>query len=275
LRGKEARQAREALRAPLARAVRAADRVVTVSSALRSLALQLGAEPSRVQLIGNGVDTLRFTPQPRAAARAALGIAADAPVLVSVGTLVERKGFHRVIASLPQLVAARPGTVYLIVGGAGPEGDDSARLRAQVAELGLQDHVRFLGPRAPQELPAVLSGADVFVLASGYEGWANVLLEAMACGLPVVATDVGGNAEVVCDQSLGRIVPLDDAQALARALAESLDTPWDRAAIRAHAQAQGWETRIPALVELFDRLAAAPAQRGAQRITAPEARDAR
>jgi glycosyltransferase involved in cell wall biosynthesis len=196
-------------------------------------------------------------------------------VLVSVGTLVERKGFHRVIALLPALLVERPSLIFVIVGGAGPEGDDSARLYSQVASLGLQAHVRFAGPLAPDALREALSAADVFVLASRYEGWANVLLEAMACGLPVVATDVGGNAEVVCDPSLGRAVPLDDASALAGALAEALSRSWDRSAIRAYAESNAWESRIPALVELFDRLAARTAPSRSGGMVRPEARDAR
>lgn len=77
-------------------------------------------------------------------------------------------------------------------------------LEDQVKQLGLDDCVRFLGPIASDELPAVLCAADVFVLATSNEGWANVFLEAMACGLPVVTTNVGGNQEVVCEDSLGK-----------------------------------------------------------------------
>jgi glycosyltransferase involved in cell wall biosynthesis len=275
LRGKEARQARSPLRRALTRAVRAADRVITVSSALRSLAIDLGAEAARVQVIGNGVDTVRFRPLPRSEARSAMGIADDARMLISVGTLVERKGFHRVIALLPQLIEQHPKLVFTIVGGAGPEGDDSARLRAQVSALGMEQHVRFTGPMAPGELAQALAAADVFVLASRYEGWANVLLEAMACGLPVIATDVGGNAEVVCDRCLGRIVRLGDASALAHAIDEALGARWDRAAIRAYAERNGWETRIPAVIDLLDRLAARAEPSPFVSMAPTEARNAR
>ena len=132
-----------------------------------------------------------------------LELPSDAPVLVSVGALVERKGFHRVMECLPILRSRHPGLRYLIVGGASPEGDWSAVLRRRAQELGLQDCVVFLGPLAPERLKVPLSAADVFVLATRNEGWANVFLEAMACGLPVVTTDVGGNAEVVCDRGAG------------------------------------------------------------------------
>lgn len=254
LRGKEERQARTSVSAPLARAVVGADRIVTVSDALRDVAIRLGADPARVTTIGNGVDLSRFSPVPKAEARRQLGLdlPEDAKILVSVGTLVERKGFHRVIETLPELLRTRPNLHFLIVGGAGAEGDDSAMLRAQVQSLGLGRHVHFLGPRAPDELRVPLSAADVFVLASRYEGWANVLLEAMGCELPVVATDVGGNAQVVCKPELGRIVPFGDRQALTQALAEALDAHWDRAAIRRYAESNSWDVRIPAVVRVME-----------------------
>lgn len=258
LRGTESRLAQSApFRRRLTAALAGADRVIAVAGALRDLAVRLGVPAARAQVIGNGVDVARFAPVPRAEARRALGLPHDAPVLVSVGTLVERKGFHRVIDLLPALRRQHPGLVYLIVGGSGPEGDMGAALRAQAAALGLGDAVRFLGELAPQDLSRPLSAADVFVLATRNEGWANVFLEAMACGLPVVTTDVGGNAEVVCRPQLGRVVPFGDAPALEGALAAALATPWDRAAIRRYALDNAWDTRVDRLVALFQELATA------------------
>lgn len=252
LRGKEERQARTEVCGPLQRAVRAADRLVTVSEALRTVALSFGAEPARITVIGNGIDLDKFERQPRAAARAQLGLPADARVLVSVGTLVERKGFDRVIDCLPPLLAKFPTLYFLVVGGSGPEGDMATRLRAQAAVLGLGDRVRFLGPMAPEQLKLPLSAADVFVLATSYEGWANVFLEAMACGLPVVSTEVGGNAQVVSSPALGTLVPLGDGAALIAALGDALARDWDREQIVEYARANAWERRIPPLLEVLD-----------------------
>lgn len=255
LRGSESRQARDPVLAPrLLRGLRRARRVFSVSDSLRQVAVGLGLDRERVRVVGNGVDLQRFRPLPRAQARAALGLPADAPVLVSVGGLVERKGFHRVMACLPELRRRFPGLQYLVVGGPSPEGDWTARLKALSASLGLDDCVRFLGPLPADALKQPLSAADVFVLATRNEGWANVFLEAMACGLPVVTTDVGGNAEVVCDDGLGRIVPFDDQAALAAALERALRTDWDRAAIRRHAEANTWDRRVEVLVDEFRRI---------------------
>ncbi len=267
LRGTEPRHAQDArLRPRLAQALRGAARVIAVSQSLRRLALELGVAPERTQVVGNGIDLQRFQPLPRAQARQALGLPSDAPVLVGVGGLVERKGFHRVIELLPALRERCPGLRYLIVGGPGPEGDLEAELRRQVATLGLADAVHFLGPLPPDRVREPLSAADVFVLATRNEGWANVFLEAMACGLPVVTTDVGGNAEVVCRPELGTVVPFGDAARLQDAIAQALSKPWDAAAIRHHAEANTWDRRVEDLVALFRalHLQAAAAHGGAR-----------
>jgi glycosyltransferase involved in cell wall biosynthesis len=207
-------------------------------------------------VVGNGVDITRFSPLDQIQQRQALNLPLDGPVLVTVGGLVERKGFHRVMACLPALRARWPNLRYLVVGGPSPEGDWSARLTDLAKELQLQDCIHFAGPRSPDELSRYLSAADVFVLSTRNEGWANVLLEAMACGLPVVATDVGGNAEVVCRPELGIIVPFDDAPALEQALRDALCQQWDRGALRAYAEANTWDRRIDDLEHEFNALAA-------------------
>ena len=252
LRGTEARHARTpALVGPLKKALQRATRLIAVSSELKRVALELGADPARTLVVGNGVDISKFQPHPKDQARAKLGIAPTAQVLISVGGLVERKGFHRVIPLLPELLKTYPDLVYLIVGGASAEGANRAELEKMVAELGLGPHVRFLGPKPHDALAEVLSAADVFVLATRAEGWANVFLEAMACGLPVVTTDVGGNREVVCRSELGEVVPFGDAQALSKALQAALRAQWNAARIRQYAQENAWPHRVQVLLDVF------------------------
>ena len=255
LRGTEQRHAQDAKLAPrLVLALRRATQVIAVSESLRRVVVELGVSADKVQVVGNGVDLQRFSPLGRGEARRALDLPVDAPVLVSVGGLVERKGFHRVIALLPALRRRFPGLTYLVVGGPGPEGDMASELRRLVAELKLQDAVRFLGPLPPDRLREPLSAADVFVLATRNEGWANVFLEAMACGLPVVTTDVGGNAEVVCRPELGSVVPFGDADRLIDAVEHALVTHWDATAIRRYAEDHTWDRRVEDLVALFCHL---------------------
>ena len=256
LRGTEVRHARDpALRPRVRKALRQASKVFSVSSSLRQLAIDLGIDSTKVRVVGNGVDAACFNAADKTMARASLGLPADAKVMITVGGLVERKGFHRVIACLPELLKTWPDLHYLAVGSAGPEGDYTQEIRALVDQLGVQSRVHFLGAMPPDEVCRALSAADVFVLATRNEGWANVLLEAMACGLPVVATDVGGNAEVINHPSLGRVVPFGDHAALREALAEVLANSWDRQAIRWYAEQNDWQQRVDVLLEEFRRLA--------------------
>ncbi len=252
LRGTEVRLLRTRCQGRLLRkALTRARQLFAVSASLRDVALAQGVVSDKIITVGNAVDTEKFFPVDKAVAREALGLPPDAEVLVSVGGLVPRKGFHRVIQVLAVLVDAHPRLHYLIVGGASAEGDIGAQLRAQVSTLGLADRVHFTGPIAHADLHKVLSAADVFVLATTNEGWANVLLEAMACGLPIVTTRVGGNAEVVREPDTGILVPAEDAQALQQALQTALDRRWDRSAIIAYARANAWSVRVDVLCERF------------------------
>ena len=135
MRGKEARQARTPLPLRSSGPLQVPINSITVSAALQALAIEHGVDHARVQVIGNGVDLTKFTAVPRLDARRQLGLPADAEVLVSVGTLVERKGFHRVIECLPELLASHPMLHFVIVGGAGPEGDMAAKLKAWCARF--------------------------------------------------------------------------------------------------------------------------------------------
>jgi teichuronic acid biosynthesis glycosyltransferase TuaC len=252
LRGKESGLSKIAsLRRRMSNALSHATNVIAVSSSLRRLAIELGAKESNAHVIGNGVDVDRFQKIPQAVARELLGIPADAQVLVSVGRMAEGKGFHRLIDCLPALLKKHPRLVLLIVGGPNPGDDWTDRLRRMIRDQELTEHVRLLGAISPDLMRTPLSAADAFVLATEYEGWANVFLEAMACGLPVVSTQVGGNAEVVTRAELGTLVPFGDREALTRALDEALARPWDRLAIRRYAQENSWDRRIETLVRLL------------------------
>jgi glycosyltransferase involved in cell wall biosynthesis len=242
------------LRHLLVSALTRATRLFSVSESLRQHAIALGVEPSGIRVVGNGVDTDKFCPEDRAEARKKFGIPLHARVMVSVGALVERKGFHRVIKVLPELLKSEPGLHYLIVGGASPEGNRRAELEQQVRELRLDKQVHFLGAMPAAELKWPLSASDVFVLATSNEGWANVFLEAMACGLPVITTDVGGNSEVVSRPELGTVVPFGNQEALGAALRSALEQTWDSALIRAYAEENAWDTRVTCLTEEFSQI---------------------
>lgn len=253
LRGTESRHSRiPGIRDRLRNALQGATRLISVSDSLRQIALAEAVPPEKVTVVGNGVDTATFYPVDAGPVRDRLGISRQARVLVTVGGLCERKGFHRVIECLPALCEDWPDLHYLIVGGPSAEGDWTARLQQLVSDNGLESRVHFLGTMPPPEIRTVLSCADVFVLATRNEGWANVILEAMACGLPVVATDVGGNREVIATSTVGSIVPFGDSELLKAALDSALHREWDRRAIMEYARANSWDTRVDALLQIYE-----------------------
>lgn len=228
-------------------AIGGAAALVAVSAALAEPLVALGAPPAKVTVLRNGVDTDLFRPPAdRAAAREALGL--TGPTLISVGHLIERKGHDLAIAALDAL----PGWSLLIVG----EGPERARLAALAARPGLAGRVRLLGARPQAELPALYGAADALVLASSREGWANVLLESMACGTPVVASDIWGNPEVVRAPQAGRIVPRSAEGVAAGVCALAAAMP-DRAATRSYAEGFGWGPTTAGQLALFRQVIAA------------------
>lgn len=256
LRGTEARLARSSLyRYLMNRALNRAARIFSVSDSLKKVVMAIGIPEEKILIVGNGVDLDKFHKIDQIDARKDLKIAEGTPVLVSVGGLCERKGFHRVIECLPGLIDTYPNLQFLIIGGASAEGDWTEKLKQLVVELKLEKNVRFLGVLPPDRLKIPLSAADVFVLATRNEGWANVFLEAMACGLPVITTDVGGNAEVISHAALGQLVPFGDQQALSSAIDNALKNDWDRGKIMEYASQNSWGGRVAVLIEEFVKIA--------------------
>jgi glycosyltransferase involved in cell wall biosynthesis len=241
-------------KAKMLRALNNATRVFSVSDSLKQLVVSLGADEHKIRVVGNGIDVKKFCPLDKTEMREQLNIPSHAKVLISVGGLVDRKGFHRVIEVLPELVAKYPDLIYLIVGGASAEGNIQKQLEEQVSRLKLEKNVRFLGTYSSEKLKEPLSAADLFVLATANEGWANVFLEAMACGLPVITTDVGGNKEVVCDSNFGTITPFGNSESLLTALLNGLEKKWDSELIIQYAKENSWDTRVKILVDEFRKM---------------------
>ena len=228
-------------------AIESAAAVIAVSSALKEALLEIGAPDTKVTVLRNGVDTALFRPPTdRPATRAALGLAR--PTLISVGLLIERKGHHRTIEAMTRLP-----DFDLIIVGEGPERD---RLNALITRLGLGDRVRLLGPRPHAELPSWYGAADASVLSSSREGWANVLLESMACGTPVVASPIWGNPEVVRTPASGVITRENSADGIAEGVRQLFASMPSREATRAYAEPFSWDETTAGQLELFRRVIA-------------------
>ena len=227
----------------------AAARASAVCGVSRSLVDTLqswGVAPTKLHVLRNGVDLERFTPLPVDASREALALR-GAPVLLMVGHLVELKGHAIVIDALPELLRSFPGLQLVIVG----DGPERARIEARVARLGLQPQVRLAGAVPHESLARWYSAADLLVLASSREGWPNVLLEAMACGTPVVAIRCGGVPEIVTSADAGCLVEAREPAALAHAIAGQLRRRVPRERVRGHAERFGWKATSEAQVALF------------------------
>lgn len=261
LRGALPRIARTRLRRRLAiRAMRSAARVFAVADSLRQVAISLGIDRDHVRVVANGINLDLFQPESKVECRRELDIDPETKVLLTVGTLTENKGFHRVMEQMPALLQRYPDLLYLVVGGEHPNGDEQ-RLRRIAEATGVADRVRFLGVQPPERLRYFYSVADLYVMPSRTEGWANVFLEAAACGLPAVATRVGGNAEVISQPEVGTLVPFGDGEALREAIAAGLEQAWDHDTIVAHARDNAWEHRIGQLVNEFDAILARQARK--------------
>ncbi len=238
-----------ALPGPRRRIVEAASRaaaVVAVSQALADRLASLGIARASITVVRNGVDVEPF----RGALSAPGAPLAAGRALLGVGRLVRGKGFHLVLDAMAALRAEHPD-LHLVLAGEGPE---RAALVEHARALALPDRLHLLGEVPHDRIPGLMAAAHRFVLPSFAEGYPNVVVEAVAAGLPVVATRVGGIPEIV-DDSVGNLAETPDAPALASALRHSLARTFDRARVSAQAEAHRWEPLLDRLDGVLRRAA--------------------
>jgi glycosyltransferase involved in cell wall biosynthesis len=197
------------------------DMVVAISAGVQTALLAGGVPAARIRLIPSGIDTTHFTPDPaaRTRVRQAYGFGDDETIILTVGALVERKGHRTLLAAAQHLKTHGRRLRYLVCG----EGTLRAALEAEVRALGLTPEVRFAGFCA--DIPGILAAADLFVHVPLYEGLGVAVIEALAAGLPVVASRVGGIPELIDDGTTGLLVPPQDPCALATALDRLVSDP--------------------------------------------------
>ena len=225
---------------------------IGVCSALVDVLRTWGIAQESLHVMRNGVDLDRFRPVPQDVVRAELGVSGF-PILLSVGYLIERKGHHVALDALARLLPTHPSARLIIIG----SGTERDSLVAQSFRLGLQSNVTFAGALPNAELFRWYSAADIMLLASSREGWANVLLESMACGTPVVATRIWGTPEVVSNSTAGLLVERRDGAAFADAIRLLLAKMPDRALVRAYAENFSWQGTTDAQLALFGSIAGA------------------
>jgi len=225
-----------------------AERVVAVSNPLRDRAVALGADPTRVDIVRNGVDRRRFHPQDRGAARRKLNVASG-PVALFIGNVERHKGAVDLVRAFASPGVADSGAHLYVVG----EGGAMEECRELARPAGAA--ITFVGARPHDEIPVWLAACDTLVLPSWNEGTPNVVLEALACGRRVVATAVGGVPDVVRSETAGVLVPPKDPDALGRAMLDALSTPYDPASVVAALPTPDWTESAEALLDSLSRAA--------------------
>jgi glycosyltransferase involved in cell wall biosynthesis len=216
-----------------------ASRIFTVSGRLRDFAIANGANPGTTLVVPNGIDPAVFHPRDRQEVRSSLGIPATDLLVLSAGYLTELKGHHRVVRTIK---AARerglPARLVIVGGGLGDP--FAAEIERTIRQTEMQSYVRLVGRVNSETMAEWMSAADLFCLASHREGWPNVVHEALACGTPVVATDVGAVPDLIPDARYGTVVPPGDQNSLDTAVCDALTGSWDRTAIAALGMSRTW-----------------------------------
>jgi teichuronic acid biosynthesis glycosyltransferase TuaC len=220
----------------------------------RSFAQVVGVDDDRVELVRNGVDLGRFRVGDEESARRGLGLPLGVPLVLTVGRLTTEKGIDTVLEAVRKM----PKQVQLVSIGVGP-------LEEALREGLGPDRLHLLGARPPEDVAAAMQACDVLAFPSHREGWPNVVTEALACGLPVVATPVGAVPRMLDSPFVGSLVRVGDATALARECVRILQRPNSRARIRTHAEQFGWQEPIELLTRRFEALVDAAAPRRAER----------
>lgn len=234
-------------------AARAATGLLAVSRDLAGQMAAMGMEADKITVHYTGLDRDRFRPFEHTQLRNQLGrelgfaLPENAPLLACVGALIERKGQAIAITALK----AVPGARLVLVG----KGEDEARLRALAVNEGVETRVHFAGSIDHDLMPLILSAADVMVLPTVSEGLANVWVEALACGTPVVTCDVGGARELIVNETAGRLVDRNP-EAVAAGITAVLNDPPSREAVAALTEPFSWEANAAALAAHYERLVA-------------------
>jgi teichuronic acid biosynthesis glycosyltransferase TuaC len=256
LRGNEPMHCEDAsVREAMAKALRGAGCVITVSESLRQFAISLGVDCEHVQTIPNGIDGGIFHIRDRSECRRKHGLSENEPVVLSAGSLIERKGHHRTIEAIAHVRRAGINARLVVAGGTGREGCFETEIRAAAAKQQLENAVVFTGHVDPATLAELMSAADVFCLASTREGWPNVVHEAMGCGTPAVATSVGAVRDMISEER-GIVVPVGDQEALNEGLLSALKRVWNREAIATWAHARDWKRVGAEVAESMRRVVA-------------------
>jgi glycosyltransferase involved in cell wall biosynthesis len=236
--------------------------VIALSEELKQRVESLGVPSSRVVVIANGIDTKRFYPLDRLVARRHLGLEPNSRLLLSVGRLHTSKGYPILVEAFARLQTDYPQLRLAIVGSVDPEANAYPAIQRTAVQYGVSNKVDLVGPQPPDRLLHWYGAADLFCLPTFREGSANVLLEALACGLPCITTPVGGNPGTISSSGLGLLVP-PKAEAFAAAIDLGLRRTWDREWIARHTRMRSWDVVAKECYVQLSQLVNVPIKRDA------------
>jgi glycosyltransferase involved in cell wall biosynthesis len=239
--------------------LREADILIGISDELRQRMVAMGAPAEKTRAILSGCDISVFHPMDRLPARAKLGIAPDAEAVVYIGRMDRKKGLRELVEAAAALHAARPRLQVYLIG----EGADRPLVESAIQANHASEYVHAMAECTFDDVAVWMTAADLVTLPSYMEGCPNVVLEALACGRPVVATNVGGVPEIM-NENCGLLVPPRDAQALATALAKALDRHWDAEDVAAHG-GRSWDMVAAELLSILEELVTARPTRAGSR----------
>lgn len=225
-----------------------ANKVVSVSTALKKRSIELGCPEDRSAFLANGVDVKKFVLRTKAECRQQLGLPIDRYIGVCVAALIDVKNQSLIIQAVAEIRRQGKAVPLIVLVG---EGRNRSRLLSEIKELGLSDHFIFTGQRPHSEVALWMGAADWLLLSSIYEGWPTVYFEAMACGRPVLTTNVGSAKDTICRPDYGIVVEPPTAKAFASAIITAANTHFDAAAIRSYAELHSWDRWAGQAVKIF------------------------
>ncbi|MGD9826222.1 glycosyltransferase [Desulfobacter sp.] len=233
-----------------AEALKDASAVISVSSGLAEAAIKLGADLARISVIPNGVDAENFNIKDKSACRKSLGLPEDKKILVTVAHLGHRKGHHEVIRALSGLSE----DVCLVLVGGPAQGGNHETIMAEAEKSGVARQIILAGPQPYDQVARYFSAADASVLASYREGCPNAVLESLACGTPVVATDVGAVRDILPVPGAGCIVPRKQIEPLKEGIKTVLSTKWEPESVLEASKVRSWEQVAIEVESVFQKI---------------------
>jgi glycosyltransferase involved in cell wall biosynthesis len=210
----------------------------------------MGIPATKIRIISNGFDDKIFKPISQNDARQKLGLPLKKKIIISVGSLVEIKGQDILIKSISKVIS-KVSDVYTVIVGSGPW---YQHLKNLTVKLGIDNKVLLVGGKAHEDIPIWLNAADFFVLPSLCEGFPTVLPEAMACGLPIIASDVGGVSEAIEIGTTGYLFKSGDVDHLTSTLLNALNRKWDTSYIIESSKKYNWTNLSKQIMNVYEEV---------------------